>query len=125
LSVARYHQRDSVSARLPVTAKTVFSGERRVVHTTAAAVRRVLILLLLVAGACLPAAVSAEQEPATRQHIVDLWQQADGLPQNYVFTVIQSRDSYLWIGTRGGIARFDGVQFTRNSGAAPSVGRPH
>jgi PAS domain S-box-containing protein len=60
----------------------------------------------------LAAALSAEQGSTTTQHIVDLWQQADGLPQNYVFTVLQSRDGYLWIGTRSGLARFDGVRFT-------------
>ena len=80
------------------------------VHTTAA-VRRILLLSLLAAAAHFPAALSAQQRPA-QQHIVDLWQQADGLPQNYVFTVLQSRDGYLWIGTRSGLARFDGVRFT-------------
>jgi PAS domain S-box-containing protein len=69
-------------------------------------------LALLLALACWPDALLAQPGPATPQHIVDLWQQADGLPQNYVFTVIQSRDGYLWIGTRGGVARFDGVRFT-------------
>jgi PAS domain S-box-containing protein len=94
-----------------------------VVHTTAAAVRRArtcragaLLCLSLLAGlagaVCVAATASAQQGPATRQHLVDLWQQADGLPQNYVFTVLQSRDGYLWIGTRSGLARFDGVRFT-------------
>jgi hypothetical protein len=82
------------------------------VRTAAAAVRRVLFLSLLVGASCWPAASSAGQEPGPKQHIVDLWQQADGLPQNYVFTVVQSRDGYLWIGTRSGLARFDGVRFT-------------
>jgi ligand-binding sensor domain-containing protein len=71
-----------------------------------------LLLSLLVALVWWPDALFAEPGPPTPQHIVDLWQQADGLPQNYVFTVIQSRDGYLWIGTRGGVARFDGVRFT-------------
>ena len=82
---------------------------------TTAAVRRARIcrasvfVLLLAGAAYLPATLSAKQ---FTQHIVDLWEQADGLPQNYVFTVIQSRDGYLWIGTRSGVARFDGVRFT-------------
>jgi PAS domain S-box-containing protein len=78
-----------------------------VVRTTAAAV-----LLLLAGVACWPSSSSAQPAPPPAQHLVDLWQQSDGLPQNYVFTVIQSRDGYLWIGTRSGLARFDGVRFT-------------
>jgi ligand-binding sensor domain-containing protein len=72
----------------------------------------VLLLSLLVGAASWPAVSSAQPASATPQHIVDLWQQSDGLPQNYVFTVLQSRDGYLWIGTRSGVARFDGVRFT-------------
>src|SRR5688500_12300139 len=67
---------------------------------------------MLIGAAGSRSASSAEPEATTRQHIVDLWQQSDGLPQNYVYTVLQSRDGYLWIGTRSGLARFDGVRFT-------------
>lgn len=36
----------------------------------------------------------------------------DGLPQSGVNAVVQSGDGYLWIGTFGGLARFDGLTFT-------------
>ena len=35
-----------------------------------------------------------------------------GLPQNSVQVVLQTRDGYLWLGTQEGLARFDGVRFT-------------
>lgn len=35
----------------------------------------------------------------------------DGLPQNSVNAIVQSQDGYLWLGTYGGLARFDGVRF--------------
>ncbi len=35
-----------------------------------------------------------------------------GLPQNKVTAVVQTRDGYLWVGTYNGLARFDGVRFT-------------
>ena len=35
----------------------------------------------------------------------------DGLPHNIVQAVEQTADGYLWIGTREGLARFDGVEF--------------
>ncbi|MCH7721291.1 MAG: hypothetical protein IH988_09950, partial [Planctomycetes bacterium] len=40
------------------------------------------------------------------------WTIADGLPENSVTSIVQTRDGYLWIGTFGGLARFDGVRFT-------------
>ena len=42
----------------------------------------------------------------------DTWKVEQGLPQNQVQTILQTRDGYLWIGTRFGLARFDGVRFT-------------
>ena len=40
-----------------------------------------------------------------------LWQMEDGLPNNTVQAITQTRDGYLWIGTREGLARFDGMSF--------------
>ncbi len=40
-----------------------------------------------------------------------MWQVEQGLPQNKVTSVVQTRDGYLWIGTYSGLARFDGVRF--------------
>ena len=40
-----------------------------------------------------------------------VWQADDGLPENGVSAIVQTRDGYLWIGTYGGLARFDGVRF--------------
>ncbi len=43
---------------------------------------------------------------------IDVWDTEDGLPQNSVIAMIQSRDGYLWLGTLNGLARFDGRRFT-------------
>lgn len=40
------------------------------------------------------------------------WQDRDGLPQNTVQAIVQTKDGYLWLGTEDGLARFDGVTFT-------------
>ena len=40
------------------------------------------------------------------------WQTEDGLPQNSVTTLAQTKDGYIWVGTINGLARFDGVSFT-------------
>lgn len=39
------------------------------------------------------------------------WQAENGLPQNTVHAILQTRDGFLWVGTEGGLARFDGIQF--------------
>jgi ligand-binding sensor domain-containing protein/signal transduction histidine kinase len=41
-----------------------------------------------------------------------VWSSEDGLPQNSVHRMLQTRDGYLWIATEGGVARFNGIQFT-------------
>jgi signal transduction histidine kinase/ligand-binding sensor domain-containing protein len=46
------------------------------------------------------------------QYGLDTWLTRDGLPQNSVKAIAQTRDGYLWLGTWGGLARFDGVRFT-------------
>jgi diguanylate cyclase (GGDEF)-like protein len=49
---------------------------------------------------------------AVTQYTMDTWQAENGLPQNSVMSIMQSRDGYLWLGTEEGLVRFDGVQFT-------------
>jgi len=39
------------------------------------------------------------------------WSMENGLPQNTVPVLLQSRDGYMWVGTELGLARFDGVSF--------------
>ena len=43
------------------------------------------------------------------QHV---WQASDGLPEQTVQAFAQTHDGYLWIGTTGGLVRFDGAHFT-------------
>jgi ligand-binding sensor domain-containing protein/signal transduction histidine kinase len=40
-----------------------------------------------------------------------IWRAEDGLPRNRIQAIDQTPDGYLWIGTSGGLARFDGVRF--------------
>ncbi len=37
---------------------------------------------------------------------------SNGLPQNTVSAIAQTRDGYLWFGTYDGLVRYDGVRFT-------------
>jgi signal transduction histidine kinase/ligand-binding sensor domain-containing protein len=56
------------------------------------------------------------------QYRIDQWTADDGLPQNSVYGIIQTRDGYLWLATVDGLARFDGVQFSAfNKGNSPGI----
>ncbi len=39
------------------------------------------------------------------------WEREQGLPQNVVHALAQTRDGYLWLGSDDGLVRFDGVRF--------------
>jgi len=48
---------------------------------------------------------------AAAQFQFDSWTTENGLPQNSVNDILQTRDGYLWLATFGGLVRFDGVRF--------------
>jgi ligand-binding sensor domain-containing protein len=47
----------------------------------------------------------------TAQYRFESWTADDGLPQNSVRSITQTRDGYLWLTTFDGLVRFDGVRF--------------
>ncbi len=75
--------------------------------------RAFLVWVALVVGFSATRGTSLAGAPwlATRynhQH----WIREDGLPDNAVERLLRTRDGWLWIGTRNGLARFDGLRFT-------------
>jgi signal transduction histidine kinase/ligand-binding sensor domain-containing protein/CheY-like chemotaxis protein len=42
----------------------------------------------------------------------EVWRAEQGLPQNTVPAIVQTRDGFLWAGTELGLVRFDGSHFT-------------
>src|ERR1017187_5431698 len=68
--------------------------------------------LLLCVGPLIFPARAAAASPSGLPFIVDVWTSKEGLPQNSVISVIQTRDGYLWLGTLNGLVRFDGNRFT-------------
>lgn len=68
----------------------------------------VLAIYLLAQAVC----VAAPSPKASGNYLVQVWRSDEGLPQNWVSSIAQTPDGYLWVGTRfGGLARFDGVRF--------------
>jgi len=66
-------------------------------------------LVLALAGAN-PARALDPSKKLT-QYVHRTWQTPEGLSQTSVYSVTQTRDGYLWIGTQSGVLRFDGVEF--------------
>ncbi|HEY4414203.1 MAG TPA: two-component regulator propeller domain-containing protein, partial [Verrucomicrobiae bacterium] len=60
---------------------------------------------------CLGAFLFASASAQDASFNVRLWQAENGLPHNIVQAITQTHDGYLWVGTREGLARFDGERF--------------
>src|SRR5437016_3317644 len=45
---------------------------------------------------------------ANLRYTLEHWDADRGLPEDTVFTMTQTRDGYLWLGTLDGLVRFDG-----------------
>lgn len=76
------------------------------------ALARALVLPALLALAARAQALGLDPKKAVTQYNLDVWTTESGLPQNTVTSLVQTQDGYLWIGTFGGLARFDGARFT-------------
>lgn len=63
-------------------------------------------------GAALPAAAQERRAlTSPPAFIIDQWTTREGLPQNSVNAIARAPDGSLWIGTFGGLVRFDGATF--------------
>lgn len=68
------------------------------------------LLLFSISGArSLHAVVTPDER--LENNVQRVWQTQDGLPEANVQALAQTRDHYLWIGTTGGLVRFDGQSF--------------
>ncbi len=84
------------------------------------------LLQAVPAAAVAPPVVPAQSidplRPSITQYRIDTWQTEQGLPLNTVQSMYQTRAGYLWVGTAGGIARFDGIRFaTFETAAVPEL----
>ena len=76
--------------------------------------RRILLVVSALTALGSPHAV-ASQSPRKLlpppEFTVDQWTTVNGLPQNSVNAIAQTPDGYIWVGTFGGLARFDALRF--------------
>lgn len=75
---------------------------------------RRFILFLLVIGLAVEAQTSLlglDPNKRITQFIKAQWALDDGLPNDEIHAILQTRDGYLWLATDDGLVRFDGVKF--------------
>jgi ligand-binding sensor domain-containing protein/signal transduction histidine kinase len=70
-----------------------------------------LLLLLPVPVAHAHPVTGAAKAAADERYMRRIWRVQDGLPEDTVQAIQESQDGYLWIGTTGGLVRFDGSHF--------------
>jgi signal transduction histidine kinase/ligand-binding sensor domain-containing protein/CheY-like chemotaxis protein len=61
--------------------------------------------------AAAPLCASLDPAKEIREFHQDTWGIDQGLPQNSVYTILQTGDGYIWFGTELGLVRFDGLRF--------------
>ena len=69
-----------------------------------------VVFFLCLSGSGTAFALDPQRDLSQFSH--EVWLTENGLPQNTVHTIAQTRDGYVWIGTEEGLARFDGIRFT-------------
>ena len=81
-------------------------------------VTRTLLLAILIIGrsVCPGSFAVAQEDPreidVTQQFTIRSWGIDDGLPSTFIRKIIQDSAGALWLATKEGVARFDGVEFT-------------
>src|SRR6266481_5950090 len=66
---------------------------------------------LVVCVVCLTGATSATITNEPTDYLFDIWTTDNGLPQNSINAILQTKDGYLWLATFDGLVRYDGVKF--------------
>ncbi len=78
-------------------------------------------LLLLFSVAFLGrTAFSLDPKREFSHYKLDFWRDSEGFTQKFIKTIIQTRDGYIWIGSKGGLSRFDGSRFTNFDDLKPN-----
>ena len=67
-------------------------------------------LTQLIAGLLVVSALPLSARPPD-SYMDRRWRMEDGLPQNTVSSIVQAADGRIWVGTRAGLASFDGARF--------------
>lgn len=95
-----------------------FSDEEQLINVSffrsfiEVAVKRTPYLLLPIMSIIVPGLMKGlDTSIKMHQYVRNVWTIEEGLPQNSINSIIQTRNGYIWLGTQNGLARFDGSRF--------------
>ena len=77
------------------------------------------LALLVLALLCFESLADSLQLPAAELHVRRLTVR-DGLPSAYINRILQRHDGFIWLGSKGGLSRFDGKNFSNYQIASDS-----
>jgi streptogramin lyase len=88
-------------------------------HVSPGLLQHRIVLLWALASACPVFSDQLTQTLTNRPGVIPAshyswqrWTREHGLPDNTVQSLLQTSDGYLWVGTRAGLGRFDGLKWT-------------
>ena len=76
---------------------------RRRLHCVSSWLKRIILVI----GMSISALGAVSKEPD--DYLLDVWTIDNGLPQNSINAIAQTKDGYLWLATFDGLVRYDGV----------------
>jgi ligand-binding sensor domain-containing protein/signal transduction histidine kinase len=75
----------------------------------------------LLSACFLQSAGAIDPNRTTSQYVSERWATEDGFPRGPVYSITQTPDGYLWVGTEMGLLRFDGLTFRDMRTDAPKM----
>ncbi|MGA3201566.1 MAG: two-component regulator propeller domain-containing protein [Bryobacteraceae bacterium] len=67
--------------------------------------------IFVLAAISLRPAMGLDPNRTLTQYGHRVWQTQQGLPEGTIYSIVQTHEGYLWLGTQTGLIRFDGVRF--------------
>src|SRR5271157_4578891 len=72
--------------------------------------RAEVIICLAVMLACCACALALDPSLDISQYAHTAWKVRDGFAKGFLYSIAQTPDGYIWLGTEFGLLRFDGVR---------------
>ena len=91
--------------------------------TPTANLSRTIAATVVFVVACLTSAkgwaFTKEAPKRITDYVASVWKQSEDLPNNSLKTLLQTRNGYLWVGTKKELTRFNGTKFLTYSARTP------
>ncbi len=66
--------------------------------------------------------MAGQMRPGNADFLIENWLEGDGLPESSAYSLAQTPDGYLWVGTAEGVCRYNGSDFSSSGrGLVPPV----